>query len=64
MNIAKKMHKSIILIGHVTKDGSIAGPRLLEHIVDVVLQFGLLSLMRQGAIQAVTVQAGDEENIH
>ncbi|HWR85262.1 MAG TPA: DNA repair protein RadA [Rhodoglobus sp.] len=29
----------VLLVGHVTKDGSIAGPRLLEHLVDVVLQF-------------------------
>lgn len=37
MQIAKKMQKSIILIGHVTKDGSISGPKSLEHLVDVVL---------------------------
>ena len=30
---------STLLVGHVTKDGSIAGPRVLEHLVDVVLQF-------------------------
>ena len=28
-----------VLVGHVTKDGAIAGPRVLEHLVDVVLQF-------------------------
>jgi DNA repair protein RadA/Sms len=37
MHIAKKMHKSIVLIGHVTKDGSIGWPKALEHLVDVVL---------------------------
>lgn len=37
MQLAKKMQKSIILIGHVTKDGSISGPKSLEHLVDVVL---------------------------
>lgn len=37
MNIAKKLRKSIILIGHVTKDGSIGWPKSLEHLVDVVL---------------------------
>ena len=37
MHIAKKMQKSIILIGHVTKDWSIGGPKSLEHLVDVVL---------------------------
>jgi DNA repair protein RadA/Sms len=37
MSIAKKSQKSILLIGHVTKDGSISGPKSLEHLVDVVL---------------------------
>lgn len=37
MQLAKKLSKSIILIGHVTKDGSIGGPKTLEHLVDVVL---------------------------
>lgn len=39
MQSAKKRHCSVILIGHVTKDGMIAGPKILEHIVDTVLQF-------------------------
>lgn len=37
MQIAKTTQKSILLIGHVTKDGSIGGPKSLEHLVDVVL---------------------------
>lgn len=37
--IAKQRHITIIMVGHVTKDGSIAGPRVLEHIVDAVLYF-------------------------
>jgi DNA repair protein RadA/Sms len=37
--VAKERGVATILIGHVTKDGSIAGPRLLEHLVDVVLAF-------------------------
>lgn len=37
MSLAKTLGKSIILIGHVTKDGSIGGPKSLEHLVDVVL---------------------------
>ncbi|MEK6777498.1 MAG: DNA repair protein RadA, partial [bacterium] len=37
--MAKKKNVSVFLIGHVTKDGSIAGPRVLEHIVDTVLYF-------------------------
>ncbi len=36
---AKETNIPIFLIGHITKDGSIAGPKLLEHIVDAVLQF-------------------------
>ncbi len=36
---AKETNISVILIGHITKEGSIAGPKLLEHIVDAVLQF-------------------------
>jgi DNA repair protein RadA/Sms len=39
LKYAKETHTSVILIGHITKDGSIAGPKVLEHIVDVVLQF-------------------------
>ena len=37
MNISKKLGIITVVIGHVTKDGVIAGPRLLEHMVDVVL---------------------------
>ncbi len=37
--LAKKQNITTILIGHVTKQGDIAGPRVLEHIVDTVLQF-------------------------
>lgn len=36
---AKESHTPVFLIGHITKDGSIAGPKILEHIVDTVLQF-------------------------
>ncbi len=37
--VAKSRGMATVLVGHVTKDGSIAGPRVLEHLVDVVLQF-------------------------
>ncbi|XP_022873784.1 uncharacterized protein LOC111392639 [Olea europaea var. sylvestris] len=37
LRFAKKTNIPILLTGHVTKDGEIAGPRVLEHIVDVVL---------------------------
>jgi DNA repair protein RadA/Sms len=39
LNLAKQEQISVFLIGHVTKDGSIAGPKALEHIVDAVLYF-------------------------
>jgi DNA repair protein RadA/Sms len=39
MHLAKKLGISTFLIGHVTKSGEIAGPRVLEHIVDTVLEF-------------------------
>ena len=39
IDLAKKTHIPIILIGHINKEGSIAGPKILEHMVDVVLQF-------------------------
>jgi DNA repair protein RadA/Sms len=39
MRLAKSEGISVFLVGHVTKEGSIAGPRVLEHMVDTVLQF-------------------------
>ncbi len=39
LKVAKSTGIAIFIIGHITKDGSIAGPKILEHIVDVVLQF-------------------------
>ena len=39
LRFAKENHTPVILIGHINKEGSIAGPKVLEHIVDTVLQF-------------------------
>ena len=39
LRLAKEKNIAILLIGHITKDGSIAGPKVLEHMVDTVLQF-------------------------
>ena len=39
LHFAKSTGIPVLLIGHITKDGTIAGPKILEHIVDVVLQF-------------------------
>lgn len=50
-SIAKQRSIACVMVGHVTKDGAVAGPRVLEHLVDVVLHFegdrgSLLRLMR------------------
>ena len=39
IRFAKKSGAALILVGHVTKDGQIAGPRVVEHMVDAVLSF-------------------------
>ena len=39
INFAKKTSTPVIIVGHITKDGNIAGPKILEHMVDTVLQF-------------------------
>jgi DNA repair protein RadA/Sms len=39
LKFAKKNHTAVILIGHINKEGNLAGPKVLEHIVDSVLQF-------------------------
>ncbi|MDQ1681113.1 MAG: hypothetical protein QOI42_1972 [Frankiaceae bacterium] len=50
IRVAKERGIPTVLVGHVTKDGSIAGPRLLEHLVDVVLQF---EGERHGALRVI-----------
>ena len=39
MRVAKEREVAVLLVGHVTKEGALAGPRVLEHLVDCVLQF-------------------------
>jgi DNA repair protein RadA/Sms len=39
MRVAKTLRIAVLLVGHVTKEGALAGPRVLEHLVDCVLQF-------------------------
>lgn len=51
MNAAKQSDTAVVLVGHVTKEGSIAGPKVLEHVVDVVLnlegdRYGGFKLLR------------------
>jgi DNA repair protein RadA/Sms len=50
---AKATGTSVLLIGHVTREGSIAGPRVLEHMVDTVLYFESDSGSRFRVIRAV-----------
>jgi DNA repair protein RadA/Sms len=39
VTLAKQQRRAVLLVGHVTKEGSLAGPKVLEHLVDVVLSF-------------------------
>ena len=39
IKFAKETNTPVVLIGHITKEGAIAGPKILEHMVDVVMQF-------------------------
>src|SRR5207253_6474456 len=48
--VAKRHHVATLIIGHVTKEGNIAGPKILEHLVDVVLY---LEGERYGAFKAL-----------
>lgn len=63
MNIAKKMRKSIILIGHVTKDGSIGGPKSLEHLVDVVLFLEWVRTENYRILRALKNRFGTTDNV-
>ena len=63
MNIAKKMHKSIILIWHVTKDGSIGGPKSLEHLVDVVLFLEGVRTENYRILRALKNRFGPTDNV-
>ena len=52
-----------LLVGHVTKDGSIAGPRVLEHLVDVVLQFEGDRHSRLRLVRAVKNRYGPTDEV-
>ena len=58
VSYAKQNNMAIILVGHVTKDGSIAGPRVLEHMVDCVLYFEGQNDNRYRALRAVKNRFG------
>lgn len=60
---AKSRGTSILLVGHVTKDGSIAGPRVLEHLVDVVIQFEGERHSRLRLVRAVKNRYGPTDEV-
>lgn len=60
---AKRRNMATILVGHVTKDGSIAGPRMLEHLVDVVCQFEGDRHSRLRLLRAVKNRYGPTDDV-
>jgi len=60
---AKGRGMATVLVGHVTKDGSIAGPRVLEHLVDVVLQFEGERATRLRMVRAVKNRYGPVDEV-
>ncbi|MET0819641.1 MAG: DNA repair protein RadA [Aeromicrobium sp.] len=60
---AKRDNIATLLVGHVTKDGSVAGPRVLEHLVDVVLQFEGDRSSRLRLLRAVKNRFGPVDEI-
>ena len=63
VSLAKQRNLTTVLVGHVTKDGSIAGPRSLEHLVDVVLHFEGDSRGRLRMIRALKNRFGPTDEI-
>ncbi|GLU49208.1 DNA repair protein RadA [Nocardiopsis ansamitocini] len=63
IRLAKSRGIATVLVGHVTKDGSIAGPRMLEHLVDVVLQFEGDRHSRLRLLRAVKNRYGPTDEI-
>ncbi len=63
IQVAKTRGSCVLLVGHVTKDGSIAGPRLLEHLVDVVVQFEGERHSRLRLVRAVKNRFGPTDEV-
>ncbi|MGV9201544.1 DNA repair protein RadA [Arcanobacterium canis] len=63
VGVAKSMGIPMMLVGHVTKEGSIAGPRVLEHLVDVVCQFEGDRYSRLRMIRAVKNRYGPTDEV-
>ena len=74
VEFAKRTSCAVFVVGHVTKDGAIAGPRLLEHLVDTVLYFegepsGEFRIVRAtknrfGSVDEICVFTIDDEGLH
>src|SRR5256884_3242926 len=63
LRVAKENGVATILVGHVTKDGSVAGPRVLEHLVDCVLQFEGDSYRAHRVLRAVKNRFGSTNEL-
>ena len=63
IRVAKQRDMATLLVGHVTKDGSIAGPRTLEHLVDVVCQFEGERHSRLRLVRAVKNRYGPTDEV-
>jgi DNA repair protein RadA/Sms len=63
IQVAKRHGIATILVGHVTKDGSVAGPRVLEHLVDVVLTFEGETTSRLRMIRATKNRHGPVDEV-
>jgi DNA repair protein RadA/Sms len=63
LKVAKKEHLSVLLVGHVTKEGDIAGPRTLEHMVDYVLYLEGEKREQQRLLRAVKNRFGTVSEI-
>ncbi|MEV5496207.1 DNA repair protein RadA [Nonomuraea fuscirosea] len=63
VRMAKERNMSTVLVGHVTKEGSIAGPRTLEHLVDVVLNFEGDRHSRLRMVRAIKNRFGPTEEV-
>jgi DNA repair protein RadA/Sms len=63
LRIAKSTHRPVFLVGHVTKEGAIAGPRVLEHIVDTVLYLEGERLQSFRVLRAVKNRFGSTNEV-
>jgi len=63
LQAAKSTNVPIILVGHVTKEGSVAGPKILEHLVDTVLQFEGEAIHEYRLLRAVKNRFGPTDEV-